>query len=1067
MLASSLSGHLNGAGRPTLPNSVAGRKSRVSAIGVRLFGMSGYLLHGLWLPVSGFSLWVEQVEGHKIVTPASVPEGTFPEAVESLLSKKSFRNRARVSLRTPKGKDVSLMAPMAMFGPQDAIVALSQLSFLDERTPAATVEQRASIAPDLYWLIRAYRGLTKFVRAGRVTIRLSYQAGEWFPMWQLAAGLGERGWLAEMIAAAPGILTINNRSLSDDLIDELTHLIAFMELKELLHTPRPYAWHDFAQALLTTSPIKRGRAQLLRGLNEWKDSIASVDLQLVIIVEEPGEEETLLEPSQAVWPVRLRVRSGTDSPQPIRVDQLDARSVEKLRDSQRRAIGIAPALNPSSSRPAPRWYDNAGDWDVYLSTDALVQFIGSDVSALKAAGFTVMLPKAWAQAETKAQLETREVTDPAVAATKSQVGLEKLVEYDWHISVGDVQLNEQEMEELVNSKSGLIRLRGEWVMADTQALSRITDYMDKLNQTAYKRRKKQLEAAAKEAERARLLETPGWEQLVADVERQLAEFNQADKDTDEFGEVTLAELRQLALESMADEPIEFTDSKWFNGLLGGMDTIAPQRVAVPDTVHAELREYQRRGVDWLYWMSQNNIGAVLADDMGLGKTLQLLTLLAVEKEKARKDGKELGPTLVVAPTSVVGNWAREAARFVPDFTVLVQHGSGRLQDKELLTTAADADLVITSYGTVGRDFKQLGLVEWDRVVLDEAQAIKNSATRSSRAARSLPSRHRIALTGTPVENRLSEMRSILDFCNPGILGSTSFFRNHFAKAIEREQDPTMTERLRLLTGPFIMRRLKTDPKIIDDLPEKSEQILTVSMTTEQASLSKAFVDDVQVQLEQRQGMARRGLVLSSLTRIKQICNHPAHFLGDGSPVTIKGKHRSGKVAELMRIVDESIQAGERLLVFTQYRAFGDILKPYLSEQLGREIPFLHGGVIKNKRDQMVEDFQDPDGPPAMILSLKAGGTGLNLTAANVVVHMDRWWNPAVENQATDRAFRIGQRKNVQVYKMITAGTLEESIQDILDGKTTLAGSVVGEGEGWITELDPEQLASLMSYRGRE
>ena len=480
-------------------------------------------------------------------------------------------------------------------------------------------------------------------------------------------------------------------------------------------------------------------------------------------------------------------------------------------------------------------------------------------------------------------------------------------------------------------------------------------------------------------------------------------------------------------------------------------------------------------MDWLYWMSRNNIGAVLADDMGLGKTLQLLSLLAVERAEAKANAApdelpedyRVGPTLVVAPTSVVGNWAREAEKFVPSLKVLVHHGTNRLKDDDLLTVANAADIVITSYGTIGRDYTLLGQVEWDRVVLDEAQAIKNSGTRSSKAVRSLPSRHRLALTGTPIENRLSEMRSILDFVNPGVLGSASFFRNHFAKAIEREDNAEMAEKLRQLTGPFILRRLKTDPNIIDDLPEKTEQILSVSLTSEQAALYKALVQDVERRLEETEGIARRGLVLATLTRIKQICNHPAHYLGDDSPVTIKGKHRSGKVAELMRIVSQAVESGERVLIFTQYKAFGAILQPYLSEQLGREVPFLHGGVTKSRRDSMVADFQHPDGPPAMLLSLKAGGTGLNLTAANIVVHMDRWWNPAVENQATDRAFRIGQNKNVQVYKMITEGTLEESIQDILDGKTKLAGSVVGEGEGWITELDSEDLALLMSYRGKE
>ena len=547
---------------------------------------------------------------------------------------------------------------------------------------------------------------------------------------------------------------------------------------------------------------------------------------------------------------------------------------------------------------------------------------------------------------------------------------------------------------------------------------------------------------------------------MADVERRRQEFNEGGE---EHEQVTVAELRELALESMTQEPIEFTGSTWHTALLGGVDKVAPERVEIPTTVKAELREYQRRGVDWLYWMSRSGIGAVLADDMGLGKTLQLLSLLAVEKD----GGEQTGPTLVVAPTSVVGNWAREAQRFVPDFKVMVQHGPSRPRGEDFAQAAAKSDLVITTYGTVGRDFNDMGEVGWQRVVLDEAQAIKNSATRSSKAVRSLPSEHRVALTGTPVENRLSEMRSILDFCNPGVLGTASFFRNHFAKAIERNNDEEMSERLRQLTAPFILRRVKTDPNIIDDLPEKSEQILTVSMTTEQAALYKALVNQVKKDLQEATGINKRGLVLASLTRIKQICNHPAHYLGDNSPVTLKGKHRSGKVKELMRIVDEATESGERLLVFTQYKAFGDILQPYLSDQLGRDIPFLHGGVTKNKRDQMVEDFQSEDGPPAMILSLKAGGTGLNLTAASIVVHMDRWWNPAVENQATDRAFRIGQRRNVQVYKMITAGTLEESIQDILDGKTQLAGAVVGEGEGWLTELDPDQLAALMSYRGRE
>lgn len=1034
--------------------------------------MSSFRLHGLWLPVSGLSLWIEKVEGRKIVLPEQVPEGTFPPIVESLLHRRSFRNRARISLRTPKGKDVSLMVPMGLFAPEESVKILSELEFLDSPSPAATESQRTAIAPDLYWLIRMYIGMTQFVRAGRVTIRLSYQAGEWFPQWHLATGLAERGWLSEMIAACPGILTVNNRDLADELSQHLVHWITVSQLQPLVSRTRPYPWHEFSQSLLQGKPIRRGKGTLLRGLNEWNDSITSVDLQLVIIVNEPADEP------DAQWPIRVQVRSGTDSPRPIRTAQLDQSSVELLRKSQREAVRVSPILEPNVD-PVDRQRrqaedPDAGDWDVYVDTSRIVDFVSEDINNLRAAGFTVMLPRAWSRMETTAKLETREVNEKA---NTSQLGMDKLVQYNWRLSVGEHELTDDEMSELVNSKSGLIKLRGNWVMADSQALNKISDYMDQLSETATKRVKKRMEKAARLAEMARLAGSADAEELAAEAEDLRQAYNEAVRQAQNNGgqpgsnfgagaeefrhEVTVGDLRELALQSTADEPIEFTGSTWHTSLLGGLETKAPQRIDIPDTVHAELRDYQRRGVDWMYWMSRNNLGAVLADDMGLGKTLQLLALTAVERHR----DETTGPTLVVAPTSVVGNWAREAAKFVPSLRVLVHHGSNRAAGEDFLRRVAEHDVVITSYGTVSRDFAALGRVEWDRVVLDEAQAIKNSSTRASKSVRSLPSRHRIALTGTPVENRLSEMRSIVDFTNPGVLGSASFFRHHFAKPIERDSDDALTERLRRLTAPFILRRLKTDPAIIDDLPEKTEEVLTVTLSDEQAALYKALVDDVQRQLEQKdKGMARRGLVLASLTRMKQICNHPAHYLGDGSPITIKGHHRSGKIEKLMELVDYAVHSGQRMLVFTQYRAFGQILQPYLSEHLAQEVPFLHGGVPQHKRDQLVSDFQADDGPDVMILSLKAGGTGLNLTAASIVVHMDRWWNPAVENQATDRAFRIGQRRNVAVYKMISAGTMEESIQDILDGKTHLAGAIVGEGEGWITELAPEQLAELMSYR---
>src|SRR5699024_3361543 len=365
---------------------------------------------------------------------------------------------------------------------------------------------------------------------------------------------------------------------------------------------------------------------------------------------------------------------------------------------RRRAISISPRLDPNNSRTPAYFDEGAGDWDVYLDTTALVEFVSTDATALKGAGYTVMLAKAWTQMAASAKLVTKELSGDSPLQNK--VGIDELAEYDRKLSVGDTALTEPETQQLVSSKRGLIRLRGEWVMAVRAALGKITEYMEQLASNSKAHLRKELDALAREAERMRLLEEPGWQDKVAEVERKLEEFNsQLEEDYTDFGVATMSELRELALEAMAKDPIEFTGSQWHASMLGGMETPAPARVEFPDSVHAELREYQRRGVDWLYWMSSNNVGEVLADDMGLGKTLQLLALLAVEKDR----GKAHGPTLVVAPTSVVGNWAREAHKFVPDLKVMVHHGANRLTDKDLITEAEKYDLVVTSYGTISRD----------------------------------------------------------------------------------------------------------------------------------------------------------------------------------------------------------------------------------------------------------------------------------------------------------------------------------------------------------------------------
>jgi SNF2 family DNA or RNA helicase len=408
--------------------------------------------------------------------------------------------------------------------------------------------------------------------------------------------------------------------------------------------------------------------------------------------------------------------------------------------------------------------------------------------------------------------------------------------------------------------------------------------------------------------------------------------------------------------------------------------------------------------------------------------------------------------------SLVGTWQREAERFAPELRVLALHGPGRPHGEALREQVMAADLVVTTYATATRDIDELAAIGWHRLVLDEAQAVKNSRASAARAVRRVDAEHRVALTGTPVENRLSELWSVMDVLNPGLLGSADRFRERYAVPIERHGNEESAKRLRTITRPYLLRRVKTDPTIIDDLPDKIEITQHYKLTPEQATLYRTVVDDMMEKIEDAQGIQRRGNVLAAMAKLKQVCNHPAQLLHDGSPIG----RRSGKVIRLEEILGEILDEGDRVLCFTQFTEFGHMLVPHLSARFDTDIAFLHGGTSKKRRDEMVARFQAGEGPPVLVLSLKAGGTGLTLTAANHVVHLDRWWNPAVENQATDRAFRIGQRRNVQVRKFVCPGTVEERIDAMIAKKTALSGMVVGEGESWLTELSSDTLRSLFT-----
>jgi superfamily II DNA or RNA helicase len=676
----------------------------------------------------------------------------------------------------------------------------------------------------------------------------------------------------------------------------------------------------------------------------------------------------------------------------------DAHPEEELLAGLGTAARLFPALDRALGEAAP-----AG---VALDTAGALEFLRETGPLLSGAGFGVLLPD-WAR---KARLGVRLTTrsqpgTTAASARNSQFGMQDLVRFQYDLALGDDVLSAAELAELAKLKVPLVRVRGQWVELDDR----------------------HLKAALKFLEGKR------------------------------SGTMTAAEVLGAAMGASGglDElPLIGVDAEgWLGDLLSGQADQRLEPMDTPDGFGGELRPYQRRGLSWLSFLDRLGVGAVLADDMGLGKTVQLLSLLSARR------GEAAGPTLLICPMSVTGNWQREAERFTPDLVVHVHHGTDRLAGAELAAALASADLVVTTYQTAARDRAALAEVRWARVVCDEAQAIKNHLSQQAKAVRSLPAASRIALTGTPVENQLSELWSIVEFTNPGMLGSEKAFREKYAVPIERHGSAEAAQELRRITQPFVLRRLKTDKSIISDLPDKQEMKVWCNLTQEQASLYAATVTDMLSRIDDASDdITRRGLVLATMAKLKQVCNHPAHLLGDGSRLA----GRSGKLARLEELCEEITAEGDKALCFTQYAEFGRMLQPYLTARIGCPVLFLHGGTTRKQRDAMVARFQEADEPLLFLLSLKAGGTGLNLTAANHVIHIDRWWNPAVEDQATDRAFRIGQRRDVQVRKFVCVGTLEERIDAMIEQKKALAEQIVGTGESWLTELSTSALREVLT-----
>ncbi|MGD2179816.1 DEAD/DEAH box helicase [Lusitaniella coriacea] len=646
---------------------------------------------------------------------------------------------------------------------------------------------------------------------------------------------------------------------------------------------------------------------------------------------------------------------------------------------------------------------------VFLDLDDAFEFLKETAWVLEDAGYKVVIPAWWTpqgRKRAKLRLKVSKSKSASKSENKGYFSLDRLVQYQYQLAIGDEAVTPEEWEQLVDAKSPLVQFRGEWVELDSAKMQQMLEF---------------------------------WQ-----------------KHGEENPEMSLMELLQKEAEAGDEWDIERDDS--LEEMLRKLND--KSRLALVEELpnfEGTLREYQKRGVSWLSYLETLGLNGCLADDMGLGKTVQVIARLVQE----RIDTKTVAPTLLIAPTSVLGNWQKEIGKFAPHLRTIVHHGSDRAPEtKAFKKISAEQDVVITSYTLARKDAKLFASVEWQRIVLDEAQNIKNPKAAQTKAILKLDAPHRLALTGTPVENRLLDLWSIFNFLNPGYLGKQTQFRKAFEIPIQKDNNRIQAVTLKKLVEPFILRRVKTDKAIIKDLPDKVEQKVYCNLTKEQASLYEAVVKEVTKQLEAAEGIQRKGMILSTLMKLKQICNHPMQFLQDNSEFS---PTRSRKLSRLEGMIEEAIAEQESLLVFTQFTEIGEALERHLRHNNHYNTYYLHGGTSRKKRERAIAEFQDPATPPSIfILSIKAGGVGITLTKANHVFHFDRWWNPAVEDQATDRAFRIGQEKNVFVHKFVTLGSLEERIDQMIEDKKKLSASIVGSDESWLTELDNDSFKQLIA-----
>lgn len=1004
------------------------------------------VIHACWLPDSSAGIWAEDSE--KTVTSTS-------QAMQRARPHPFAAGHDQLAAFIEGVPDVAeLLLPSVRRAPCDSPEMVrvtprrqARVSLLRWDTPVirvAAAEELAALAGQL-----AEQSLDA---------RLSASARFLMELADYAADLVERGrvlpdllWRGEAAEARwRAVLTGPDVAIVHGLISAMPHSLRAAEPEShpvaLARRGLDAMVDGLMRGRLPASllPRRRGRAPAVRpAVEAWLEALVAADaaidaspdrvaeleeqLQpwLAYAQEDPGEAQLVLrlgdprttpdpEEEEPDWRVEFLLRSRSDPSLLVDAERIwndDGalgrwleRPREALLSELARAQQVYPGLEAGLRQARPE--------SLGIGTEDAYQFLLA-APALTEAGIEVLLPAWWGR---NSRLGLRAHASPSdTGESDGRFSREQLCDFRWELAVGEHGLTEEEIHALADAKAPLVRLRGQWVAVDQDQLRRALAFLE-----------------PQKGQRTR----------AGDV-------------------ISLA----LAHPDDADLPVPLAEVRadgWLGELLAGTAAETMSEAAHPEGLAATLRPYQARGLGWLSFLGRLGAGACLADDMGLGKTVQLLAAeVAARGPVPETHGgvdRTHRPTLLLCPMSLISNWEAEAARFTPSLRVIALHGAGRPRGEALTAALADADLVVTTYATALGDMDELAEVEWERVVLDEAQAIKNRLSRTANAVRRLKADQRIALTGTPVENRLTELWSIMDFVNPGILGSPEAFRRRFANPIERQHDDEAAALLRRITRPYILRRLKTDPAIITDLPEKIEVRQPYRLTVEQASLYQSVVEEMMRRIETTDGIERRGNVLAAMTKLKQVCNHPAQLLHDQSAIG----RRSGKLIRLEEILEEILAADDKVLCFTQYTEFAELLVPHLAARFDTDVTCLSGSTSRERRREMVESFQSGAGSPIFVLSLKAGGTGLNLTAANHVVHLDRWWNPAVENQATDRAFRIGQRKRVQVHKFVGTGTLEERIDQMIEEKKALASMAVGDGEAWLTELSTDQLRDLFA-----